>query len=138
MDLEILSGVLASQYIPRNSTYAIQIHSGMLPPSVKLQNSSLYTIREYVFDDVDPYNGDTPKEAVVLDELLVRLIITDFTNHGLGKETLLVHCSRGINRSPAVAIALNERFNLGHDTLALKNKFSYSNWYVYDMILNVK
>ena len=131
----------AMDYLPTNPTYAIRIES---PPNPKfdskpfslrypLQKSNLYTIVEYYFDDRTPDFGS----GKLFDQEIAQRILTDFKDRGLDKETLLVHCARGRNRSPAVGIALNEIFNLGYVTKELKQKYPEATWYVYRTLLDV-
>ena len=94
----------------------------------------MYTISEYVFDDNNEFYQAS---LVTIDEKIARKILNDFEKKGIDKETLLVHCSLGKNRSSAVAIALNEIYNLGNDTRRLKKRFSEFNEYVYNMLIKV-
>lgn len=101
-----------------------------------LRTSPLYTIARYEFDDDVPgsYTSKLPGSCLFTEDLAAR-ILRDFQERGSDKETLLVHCLRGENRSPAVGIALNEIFHLGHDTAALKRKYPHLNQYIYDTLL---
>ncbi len=141
MNLLIMSIFDAIKYVPSNPTYAIRIES---PPDPKsnikslavrypLHKSDLYTIVEYNFDDRTPDFGS----GKLFDEEIAQLLLTYFKERGLSKETLLVHCTRGENRSPAVGIALNDIFKLGYDTQELKRQYSDATWYVYDVLLDV-
>ena len=125
----------AVDYIPNNPTYAIRIDSPAFAfcSHFALQDSSLYTIAEYSFDDQTPQWGD----GKLFDVEIAQRLLTDFKEEGLDKDTLLVHCSRGQNRSPAVGIALNESFGLGCDTDKLKRKYPEANWFVYDTLIEV-
>ena len=140
MNLLIMSLFDAIKYIPSDSTYDIRIESPPNPGFDKpfaerypLQKSDLYTIVEYNFDDRTPDFGS----GKLFDEEIARRLLTDFKERGVSKETLLVHCARGKNRSPAVGIALNEIFNLGYDTKELKQKYPEATWYVYRTLLDV-
>ena len=142
MDLEILGLSRAQEYKPRNPTYAIRIKSGAFADFddskiLPLQESDLYTIVKYIFDDIDPGYIPPSRNPVMINEDIAGKILEDFRREGLDKDTLLVHCSMGKNRSPAVGIALNEIYNLGHDTGKLKRKFPELNLYVYKMLLKV-
>jgi len=136
MDLHIFNILEAIVYQPKNSTYAIRIASKRRDLEEHLlQPSGFYTIVEYLFHDVDP--AFSKNDSLIFDEPLAQKILDDFKQQGLGKETLLVHCMQGENRSPAVAIALNEIYSLGHDTEELKKKFPEANWHVYKTLLKV-
>jgi len=138
MNLEILGSSDAIAYKPENPTYAIRIHSAMMRHVFALQESNLYTVVEYTFDDDDPTRwGKISRDSITIDEHIASRILDDFKEEGLDKDTLLVHCHRGKNRSPAVGMALNEIYDLGHDTEELKRKFPEANWYVYEMLLKV-
>lgn len=139
MDLKILGLIEAVTYQPTNPTYAIRISSKELVVlKTALQQSNLYTIVEYFFDDDDPtFWGKVSDDSITIDEIIAGNILSDFEEKGLDKDTLLVHCLGGKNRSPAVGIALNEIYNLGHNTEELKKQFPEANWYVYEMLLKV-
>ena len=136
MDLLIMGIKDATDYIPTHPTYAIRIASKQNDFNYKLQKSGLYTISEYLFDDDDPARwGKISTNSITIDETIAGTILADFKEKGIDKETLLVHCSRGKNRSPAVGIALNEIFGLGYDTDELKKQYQEANWYVYRMLI---
>ena len=138
MDLKIFGLVKAVAYQHTNPTYAIRIGSKKRNLRLALQESGLYTIVEYFFDDDDPTRwGKLSADSITIDETIAGKILSDFEAKGLDKETLLVHCLRGKNRSPAVGMALNEIYGLGQDTEELKQAFSEANWYVYEMLLKV-
>lgn len=124
----------AVSHCPAKPTYAIRIWSnfddslfrGMFP----LRGSANYkSVREYTFDAV------SDQEKRLLTPEIARQIITDFGEGRSECGELLVHCSKGESRSPAVAIALNEIFSLGEDMEKLKNVYSEANWRVYETIL---
>ena len=46
-------------------------------------------------------------------------MLTDFREYVGRVDTFMTHCSRGKNRSPSVAVALNDIFNLGNDSRTL-------------------
>ncbi|MFH1406103.1 MAG: hypothetical protein ABIG52_02700 [Nanoarchaeota archaeon] len=125
----------AIDYTPTNLTYAIRIDSQIAPFTncFALQNSGLYTIVKYVFDDRTPKCGS----GKLFDADIAQRLLTDFRENGLDHDTLLVHCFMGRNRSPAVGMALNEIFELGHDTDKLKKQYREANWFVYDTLIEV-
>ena len=133
MDLHIMSLSEAVGHQPVKPTYAIRIHSSFSDYKPELQKSHFYQrIAEYIFDDNDAFYQAGP---VTITENIANALVRDFAESKNGVEALLVHCSRGKNRSPAVAIALNEIFNLGHNSEELKSRFNESNWAVYKAIL---
>ena len=123
----------AMQYVPTNPTYAIRIESDRLRwgADLPLRESGLYTIITYAFDDITPQWG----EGKLFDEEMARRILADFKERALDQATLLVHCARGKNRSPAVGIALSEVFRLGQDTNKLKKEYPEANWFIYDILI---
>ena len=139
MKLLIMSLEQAIVYTPIEPTLAIRIFSRRYRSSEEdfhLINSELYKRFEYEFDDITPLNKrDIEIGYKLFDRELATKIIMDFQQNRDGRESLLVNCFRGLNRSPAVAIALNEIFRLGDNTGELKRKYSEANWYVYDMMI---
>src|SRR3989344_221992 len=71
---------------------------------------------------------------VTITEDIADSIVRDFAKHKDNVEALLVHCTRGRNRSPAVAIALNEVFSLGDNSNELKKEFHAYNKHVYKLV----
>nr|MBA4404889.1 hypothetical protein [Nanoarchaeum sp.] len=143
MDLHILSEIEASNFKPIKLTYAIRIYSSTREDApLELKKSPWYKrIVEYTFDVID----DEPCEpgqvslcdtgTVELSESVARDLIMDFSRHSNGIEALMVHCKAGKERSPAVAIALNELFGLGHNREELKTKFEHFDCKAYETIL---
>ena len=133
MDLHILSLSEAVGFQPTKTTYGIRIYASNSQERYDLQESQLYTgTHIYVFDDNERLMRAGP---VDITEEIADLLIRDFATQKDRTEALMVHCSRGKNRAPAVAIALNEVFDLGHDTLKLKAKHNGYNKLVYKFIL---
>jgi predicted protein tyrosine phosphatase len=132
MDVHILSLWDALAFEPVKPTYAIRIKSSFSEAGRKLKDSALYKrIVEYTFDDNDHFFQAGP---VSITTEIADALLMDFAEHKKGVEALLVHCSRGKNRAPAVAIALNEIFGLGYDQKELKNRFRALNTEVYSTI----
>jgi len=50
-------------------------------------------------------------------------------------EAILVHCSKGINRSPAVAMALNDLFGFGCDPDVLVKQHPEATHRPYDILI---
>jgi len=136
MDLQIMGLVGAVMYKPIKPTYAIRIQSGIMRYDEPLKKSSFYTMKEYTFDDDNPRSwGKMGATSITFNEDIAQRILNDFVQEGRTREVLLVHCSRGINRSPAVGIALNEIFTLGSDSEELKRQYPETNWYIYETLI---
>lgn len=113
MDL-IITDIIGARFIlPTCPTYVIRIQSEIstIDKMIGHRENSFYTVREYTFDDRTPTLGS----GKLFTPDIAERILTDFRTDGLDKEALLVYCIRGKNRSPAVGMALNEIFGLGHD-----------------------
>lgn len=144
MKLLIMSIEEARDYQPIDITYAIRIWNNWSDKMMKtmkndfpLKNSPLYTtVSEYVFDDIDPrwLDEDGFSRYAVFDHGLAEKVISDFQEKGKDCESLLVHCTRGLNRSPAVAIALNEIFDLGHNNMELKKRYYKYRYHIYNVM----
>ena len=128
MDLHILSEQDALEFLPAKPTYAIRIFSSWTDEEKirPLQNSKLYLkIRKYVFDD----NDNVELGPIWFDRDLAKKVLNDFKGFKNLTEALLVHCSEGENRAPAVAMALNEIFNLGQNADELRERYGGFNGY---------
>ena len=121
---------------PNKPTYAIRIFSSPTSDNGRdpLRNSDFYRkIVEYVFEDTDPFIFQAGQTIITSE--IARSIVSDFAEHKNSIEALAVHCYFGKNRSPAVAISLNEIFGLGANSKELKQKFNEYNRYVYDTLM---
>lgn len=139
MEIFIANAEDAREFTPYEPTYAIRIFSSNMGNSVRdLRDSKLYLkIMTYNFDD----NQKTPPVDVGpkwFDENIAKSIVEDFEPFRNEVEWLLVHCSRGRNRSPAVAMCLNEVFQLGHDTKEMMAMYPAYNTWVYETMLKFK
>ena len=119
---------------PQFKTYAIRIWSPspvipQLKKHLPLDHPNFLCVQEYFFDDVWPRHCSAT--SILFDGTLAQKILEDFNSGRKDCEALLVHCTAGKNRSPAVTIALNEVFKLGHNTAQLKAIYHEANWYVY-------
>jgi len=72
---------------------------------------------------------------VLFNHDIARKIYTDFEEYKNEVEQVMIHCSRGENRSPAVGIAMNETYGWG--IKGLKEKFPHYRRYVYDIMKEV-
>lgn len=132
----------AKEHVPLIDTYAIRIfyHSKDMDEEFgDLINSKLYVeTKPYRFDDV--YRDEEQEEGCGEDfypitNEIARKMLTDFMPYRDKIEELLIHCMYGLNRTPAVAMAFNNIFNLGNSTELIKRKFSGYNPKVYDILM---
>jgi len=140
MELLITSLMDAIKYHPVKKTYAIRISSEFTIDHLYdlIESDNWVSIASYVFDDVWPgMPGGLRSRDVVFNEDLAQSILTDFKEYLPQTEILLVQCQRGMNRSPAIGIALNEIFGLGYDSDSLKEKYPEYRPFVYDTLLKV-
>ena len=151
MEIKVMGYGQALRHIPTVPTLAIRIFDSFPGSSNtsarRLPESSLYTIREYVFDDLDvdrvaPRYGQEVieqwrKKYAVFDEEMAQRIVDDFARLRSGNLELLVHCTLGVSRSPAVAVALNEIFDIGYDIKKMKREYNGYNRYVYRLLKEV-
>jgi predicted protein tyrosine phosphatase len=140
MDLHIFRLRDAVEYVPSKPTYAIRLMSSNMAEELRtfpLKDSPLYVrVAEYIFDDVEP--GRVERKDILFDERLAERVLREFDQDRRRCEALMVHCVMGQNRSPAVAIALNDIFNLGNDSEELKRKYSKTaNRYVHNTLKKV-
>lgn len=142
----------AKRYEPTRPTYAIRIRGpeiwdvanfGQLRQSEwyndQLERKSM--VHEYIFCDIDDpnYKVDSDEgsgdDTVLINEQIASRILLDFRK-SLGRfEELLVHCVMGEGRSPAVALALNDLFNLGEDSFSFSERYPKLNQLVYREII---
>ncbi len=134
-----LEGMLFS-FIPSVPTHVIQIKPSYAIASdarmhAKAVVHPMYVSKKmYVFDDVWP--GLHKNDPGLITAEIACNIISDFVEaRNAGCEGLVVHCTRGKNRSPAVGIALNRMFELGYDHGEMRQKFPEFTHYVYRTIL---
>ena len=132
--------VEAMEHVPQVPTYAIRIQHANpdafdLRIFGNLNSNPLYRhIHEYRFDDCSP--SEVGRGKALEDETAAQ-IIRDFESGRRNCENLLVHCTRGKNRSPAVAIALNEIFNLGESTENMKQQYPKYTTHTYQTLTRI-
>lgn len=128
----------AIRHNPLPNTYGVRISSEFDFLNIMLLQPSKNWIEifEYHFDDIWPGcpGGISPREVLFNDNLAQR-ILSDFDKHRHQVEHLLVHCYAGASRSPAVGIALNEIFDLGHNSEEMKENYPGYNPFVYEVLL---
>ncbi|MFH1916961.1 MAG: hypothetical protein ABIJ21_06895 [Nanoarchaeota archaeon] len=136
MDVHIMGIIEAVEFIPIRLTYALRIANSIndFTGRFPLHESPFYAaIRTYVFDDVEQLFD----RGRLMTGEIAHVMLDDFVSERDGCGTLLVHCTRGRNRSPAVALAFNEIFSLGHDPKYLQGDRHDMeiNWYVYRTLM---
>ena len=130
MKITMMGFEKAESYVPTVKTYMIRIFDGInYPESITfihygdLVLSELFVEKRYVFDDlqldkileVAPDYNWKEDGAVYFDIEIAKRIIEDFIEEGKDCLEMIVHCTFGLFRSPAVAMSLNEIFDLGND-----------------------
>ena len=125
----------AVKHIPSQPTYAIRIDDPAIHFGVpELAQSQFYVcVRRYWFDDVTPEIRQYC-DLMFNDDIASR-ILKDFSGYHERCSALLVHCRYGLSRSPAVAMALNDIFDLGQDTEEMKRQHYKYNPFVYEKLL---
>ncbi len=132
MDLNILSLSKSVAHIPEKTTYAIRIFNSneAFAHIFNLQNSEKYIwVDSYRFDDNEAHGRQS--WPISINQEIASEIILNFMKYRYRIESLLVHCTKWENRSPSVAIALNEMFWLWHDSYKLLAKYPDHNRLVY-------
>ena len=132
----------ARDFSPKARTYAIRIFD--TDPKCKelygklLNFRSEDIIKEYFFDDItytpEHEEGDGDDYCSITDSIAAQ-ISSDFSAHRDSIDELLVHCRQGQSRSPAVAMALNDIFNLGNNRSQLVRDFPKTNSFVYSFMI---
>lgn len=143
MNIHIMGSRTANTYLPVVPTLAFQIFDSYPgSPKITLRNSPLFTVCSYTFDDIDldqllKHYPETDlnklaQKHVLFNRTLAQEILDDFTIQKIDNLDFLIHCTLGASRSPAVAIALNEIFNLGQQNL--KERHPAYNHFVYRIL----
>ena len=143
MDIHILAASMLPKFIPRRQTIIMRIFDSELviknPAKFPLRHPKFVGHFEYRFDDLEVIGGSEDDEEdmaylndfVLFDRNLALRVIHDFqlVYRPTLKQDLLVHCYRGLSRSPAIAFGLNDLFKLGRDTIPFEypqyNKLVY-------------
>lgn len=149
MKITVLSLKAVQTYRPTHSSCLIRIFGNeeSYHEYSNLEGSFIKSA-VYFFDDVDLYleakYGKEHLKKVISENLqifhkaIAWQIISEFDawNQQESFEELVVHCYVGAGRSPAVAIALNEIFQLGHQTTNLIKLYPEYNEYVFDVMVS--
>ena len=77
--------------------------------------------------------GHYSERGDLFNEKFARQILSDYENFWEGAETILIHCNRGKNRSPAVGKAMNELY--GWKINDLEKRFPLYRRYIYNSMI---
>lgn len=136
MNIFIIDRFNGSIYNPSDRTAMIRIFetdkTEMIPLVYKEKFDNVF---EYFFDDIDKESWGDYRG---INNEIAKQIIKDFATIKDKIDTLIVHCRAGVSRSPAVALALNDIFEL--NCLDVKDFinmgcFSSHNRYVYKTMM---
>lgn len=137
--LPFMSAYMAAKHVPKEPTVALRILNSPAAIDITRSHYPEFTrhedyveVREYTFDDIEPHQEEGG--LILFDEAIARKIITDFEAYRKRAKFLLIHCTQGNSRSPAVGSALNDVFRLGHDPLELVSGYM-PNHYVYGILI---
>lgn len=121
----------ASQFYGSEDLYKIKIVGSNYIPREEA-SGKINGLYQYFFDDVN-----SEADGILITPDISKNIIYDFEKNKNNYTGLLISCKYGAGRSPAVAMALNEVFNLGHDTFLMSKEFPQFNNYVFQQISRV-
>jgi len=127
--ISIMMQEQAECYVPVGNEIMISITEPKRRREVDLKDGFLAVHRAY-FNDIDrPYDDYLPMQTWDADGIL------QFAKEWLPKaEHCIVHCAAGISRSPAVAIALAEIFDLCEPAILIE-RYSCFNRHVYRTLM---
>ncbi len=144
MTIYVMGCEEAAIFFPLRPTLVMRIlNPGVESLAAPLRNSLLFCIKEYCFEDVDKDtltrnypNFDLSRlaERQIFTPIIAQAILRDFSNEADNYKDHLFHCTQGISRSPAVAIALNELYLKNDEAAAMKKRFPKYNRYVYRLL----
>lgn len=135
----LIKGLMSAlEYKPIRATYAIRIRSSTLHDEyfLRLTSSNYVGVNEYIFDDIDPEDYNFDRGGIFFDLSIARKILTDFVSQRANALDLLVHCSRGQNRSPAIALGMNKIFYLGADSERIIRESPGGRWWMTNLLLD--
>ena len=79
------------------------------------------------------HEGHVTGRKTLFDEKDAKRIFEEYDKYWKDADTLVIHCRFGINRAPAIGIAMNEIYNLGMK--GLKEKHPNYRRYIYDVMM---
>lgn len=142
--MKIISLENMIEHVISDDTYIIRIKDMRWygkKESTKIKNPEEYRliIKKYKFDDIECFSSqrtwrDCGKNSYSFNRKIAEQIIMDFNEDYSINMDIIVHCLKGISRSPAIGMALNDIFDLGDDQKELKKRFPRYNKLVYRMM----
>lgn len=137
MAILIMGIIDALDFVPTSPTYALRIRSSHIddlhfPPLMK--NDLYVAIKEYVFDDLDHWRKE--RKGIFFNKTIAANILRDYSDNRGNSRDLLVHCSGGNNRAPALALGMNRVFNLGANEEEIVRKHKYGTWWMADRLID--
>ena len=115
VDDEYLGGLLNGPWSKISEKYPEMTKEGLI---------SYYESEGHPYERGDLFNKNFAKQ-----------ILSDFEKVKKNTETILIHCRKGNNRSPAVGIAMNEIF--GWEIYGLKERFPHYRRFVHKILMDV-
>ncbi len=157
MTFHIMGWRQALLFVPEKPTLAIRIldpeptSENCQNKAQRLQVSPLYlAIYSFQFNDIDPrqFSQFDSRERQIYEELYPKPftrkqaadIIAMYPRFSRTYRTMdvLIHCHMGESRSPAVGLALAERYGLMEEGMQLRSKFPKYNRFVYDTMKDIR
>jgi len=89
--------------------------------------------RQDVLDNLE----ECVRRGNLFDVGLARRMIIDFEKQYRSVDALLVHCAFGACRAPTYALAMNDLFDLGFDSVWLRQRYKLISWHMYRTIMDV-
>lgn len=120
--------------VVRSSYLLISIRDPDKGPVRYKKPCGLVAALEIAFHDAEPTAGFTPPSNIQMMTHANAQQIADFIVQQTGHvDTLVVHCEQGMSRSPAVALAIAEYFELNTSWI---EKSYQPNQYVYGLVID--
>lgn len=144
MNVQVFSASGAARYNPtpeEQPVYLIRIynHPRVMAecdyPALEYEDR-FKVIKIYHIDDIQPHSQVVFDYERLMTTELATTILTDFQQDRGDCKTLAVHCQAGRSRSPAVALALAELFQLlsPAELQQLRERHRYHNAFVYETL----
>jgi len=130
MDIHVLNREMAGKYVPDKPEILIGILNSKPPENVPVNvvpSNFRLAYLTYVVDDID----EKFEDYILISRDTASRIVDDFLRYRDRIEGFAVHCLAGLSRSPAVAVALNECFSLGHEQREFFSEYYTVNYAVY-------